>query len=305
MVSCEKDDMSRGGGRAPISESVVFEVNGYDNYVCGEKEVTLWAGQHIDAGTVNITDDGVNLYFEYNLDLVDAEFGELHLWVGTDVSTLPTTPTGVPISGHFPYKTDDTGATEFTFVVPLEDFVWECDETKFYFVAHAEIYYLEDGERTGNDDTAFGGEYPGDSPRWYFWDYYVICCDDNGNGDNDCQTETAFGGDTAGEGAAWWYYYDAYVGGVQTIWAGQTIDVGTVEVVDGTVTIVLTNGWELKDGNETVKIKGYDEIPGSRPAAGLFTGEGTYKGTDLDNINVGEYAFYVIHLDVQKCEPVR
>ena len=128
--------------------------------------------------------------------------------------------------------------------------------------------------------------------------------------------ETAFGGDSEGSGPAWWYYYDASEGGVQTIWAGQHIDIGTVEVVNGTVYITLKDGWILQpykldeDGNvkvdenedpveetESVKIKGYDEnhLPQSRPAAGQFP----HKGTEL-TVDVGEYDYYVIHLDVCK-----
>jgi len=115
----------------------------------------------------------------------------------------------------------------------------------------------------------------------------------------DCQSETAFGGDTAGTGPAWWYYYDASAGGVQTIWAGRTIEVGTVEVIGGTVYITLTGGWELQDDAEAVKVQGYSlaDLPASRPAAGRFA----HKGTSL-TVEAGDFAAYVIHLDVQRCD---
>ncbi len=172
----------------------------------------------------------------------------------------------------------------------------------------------KDAECRIEEETAWGfGDRFVERGNWATYFTYTICCDfDNGNGD--CQTETAWGGDSEGGGAAWWFYYDASVGGEQTIWAGQHIDVGTVEVVDGTVEITLTGGWELQPyqyengelvlddyGNpipeeESVKIKGYDEIPDSRPAAGQFD----YKGTDL-TVNIGVYDYYAIHLDVQLC----
>ncbi len=116
-----------------------------------------------------------------------------------------------------------------------------------------------------------------------------------------CKTETAWGGNTAGGGSAWWFYYDASGDAVQTLWAGQTKEAGTVEVIDGMVYITLTGGWELQDVDEPVKIKGYDNIPIERPEAGLFTGEGTYKGEAL-TVDIGEYAFYAIHLDVKNCQ---
>jgi len=152
------------------------------------------------------------------------------------------------------------------------------------------------------DETAWAfGERFTDRGNWATYFTYTITCVTNG-GNGDCQTETAFGGDIRGEGSAWWYYYDAEDGGEQAVYAGQTIDVGTVEVVDGVITIVLADGWQLQDDPEAVKIKGYDEIPDSRPAAGLFTGEGTYKGNELVGIDIGEYAYYVIHLDVENCD---
>jgi hypothetical protein len=122
-----------------------------------------------------------------------------------------------------------------------------------------------------------------------------VCCEITLD---ECQEETAWGGETAGGGAAWWFYYDASVGGEQTIWAGQTINVGTVEVTDGVVSIVLTGGWELQDDDEAVKIQGYnDTVPRARPNPGSFD----YKGTDLI-VDIGEFDYYAIHLDVQLCD---
>jgi len=109
------------------------------------------------------------------------------------------------------------------------------------------------------------------------------------------QTETGFGGNASGNGNAWWYYYTG--NGVQTIWAGQSINAGTVELKNGYLYITLTNGWQLQDVSESVKIQGYNSLPSSRPVAGQFT---TYKGTSL-TVPVNAYSYYVVHLDLQKC----
>ncbi|MFW5985363.1 MAG: hypothetical protein ACOCQ1_03685 [Halanaerobiaceae bacterium] len=108
--------------------------------------------------------------------------------------------------------------------------------------------------------------------------------------------ETAFGGDSPGEGPAWWYYYDTDIGGTQTIWAGQYMNAGTVEYRPGPgkIEIVLDDGWSLQNGTEAVKIQGYNNLPDSRPAAGLFT---TYSGSNL-TIDVPDFRFFVIHLDL-------
>ncbi len=128
---------------------------------------------------------------------------------------------------------------------------------------------------------------------------------DNGNGDDNGNDngseETAWGGDTEGDGAAWWYYYNTGGNETQTVWAGQTINIGSVTVSDPvngevTITINLDSGWALQAGNETVKIQGYAEndVPVSRPSAGSFD----YKGNQLV-VTVAEYDIYAIHLDVE------
>ncbi len=151
----------------------------------------------------------------------------------------------------------------------------------------------------GTDETYAAYFYDGDT-------FKFEACVENGNGGNgngDGSGETAYGGDTEGAGAAWWYYFDTSGPATQTVWAGQTTDIGTVTVSDPedgevTIEINLATGWDLQSGGETVKIQGYDEnsIPGSRPASGLFT---YYKGTSL-TVTVPENDIYVIHLDVQE-----
>lgn len=118
----------------------------------------------------------------------------------------------------------------------------------------------------------------------------------------ECTEETAWGGDSEGEGNAWWYYFDTNGDSTQDITAGQHHTAGQVTVSDCaddevTITITLTDGWQLQDVEESVKIEGYDSIPTSRPSAGSFT----YKGEELV-VNFDCYEFYAIHLDVQLCE---
>jgi VCBS repeat-containing protein len=116
------------------------------------------------------------------------------------------------------------------------------------------------------------------------------------------QGETAWGGNTGFNVMSpgqWWYIFDTSQSATQTIWAGQTIPVGSVtvsEAVGGyrTISIYLSGGWILQSVSEPVKIQGYDDIPSDAPAPGGFA---TYKGSAL-LITVPDYAFYAIHLDV-------
>lgn len=105
-----------------------------------------------------------------------------------------------------------------------------------------------------------------------------------------------------------WATYTAYQSDeAVTIFAGQTIEVGTAEfsdAIDGevTITITLSEGVRLAVDPETgealeeaVKIQGYNAAPSGNPAPGLFT---TYKGNSLV-ITVPEFDYYGIHLDVE------
>jgi hypothetical protein len=262
--------------------------------ICGTPQtLPLWGGQTIPVGTVTVSNDAENIYVTY------ATTGgwllkEVHLYV------LDYEPLERLTPGKAPFKSGDISyGTTYTFTVPIPDWVTSCGESSeaVWLQAHAAVVKLADGVEVAGE-TAYGGVIT--KPRkgsWYGNITCVVQCCETAPPPG-CKTETAWGGVSAGEGSAWWFYYNASVGGAQTIWAGQNTDVGTVEVSDGTLTITLTGDWGLQPVTESVKIQGYDEIPDKRPAAGQFT---TYKGTALE-VSVDKYAYYAIHLDVQLCE---
>jgi hypothetical protein len=182
--------------------------------------------------------------------------------------------------------------------------------------AAANVYYYEGGVTSdsglASPVNASGGSAGLSNLTFCF---NLVPCEDNPP--VECSEETAFGGDSAGAGSGWWFAYDTAEGGQQAIYAGQKLVEGAyVEVVDGVLTIELGANMKLQDvtceektnkkgvtttscSNEQVKVQAYDMLPGSRPAAGLFT---TYKGRDLSGIEVGSAAYVVIHLDVEVCE---
>lgn len=183
---------------------------------CGDTSWTLWAGQTKDVGSVTVSNDLDNLYVTYTLDYqdaecpdgaVEAEFGTLHLWVGDtdpdgELSTLPRAGNGAPIQGHFPYKPDATGLQTYTITVPFADLAitgaTDACGTPLYVVAHAEVNYLDcDGNLTGGDDTAYGGDNPinvGEPGRWWYYGVYTVCCDFGPPPVDFCQTAYAKGG---------------------------------------------------------------------------------------------------------------
>lgn len=137
--------------------------------VCLNEPYDLTAGQNIDAGSVEVVNDGENLYVTFN---TTGLFGTLHLWVGPDMLNLPeeiVNNQGVPVPGKFPYQFDASGLTHHTFVIPLSGNSYVCG-TELKFVAHAEVLL------NGNNETAFAGSQGGDTRRWYFFDNYTVQC---------------------------------------------------------------------------------------------------------------------------------
>jgi hypothetical protein len=84
---------------------------------CAASVVPLIAGQHINAGTVTVTNDDEFIYVTYN-----AENGyvmtQTHLYVG-NCEAIPVTNTGNPSPGQFPYKTNHDYAASFTYQIPI------------------------------------------------------------------------------------------------------------------------------------------------------------------------------------------
>lgn len=114
----------------------------------------------------------------------------------------------------------------------------------------------------------------------------------------DWQTETAWSAGSRYNTKGNWATYStssALASGV-TLYAGKTTAIGTATLVNGTIEISLTGGWELVPNTDAVKIQGYNTAPSGNPAPGQFT---TYKGSSLSP-SVSSFSFYGIHLDVRK-----
>lgn len=166
----------------PVTATVYLPEGVQTLDVCVNNPYLLTAGQHINAGSLEVVNDGQFLYVTYNTAGV---FGNLHLWVGNDLLNVPSVNNGpnagTPIPGKFPYTADASGLQNYTFKVPLAQAgnPYKCG-TVVYFLAHAEVSgdMNGDGSNDGNQ-TAFGGNTgvnissPG---RWYFYDTYTVQC---------------------------------------------------------------------------------------------------------------------------------
>src|SRR5207244_912969 len=103
--------------------------------LCGTSlTTTLFAGQTLDAGTVTVSNDALNISVTYTTNdpwvLSDA-----HLAIASSLDGIPQTHTGNPKPGHFAYSVIfDPEVTTYTFTIPLGSFA---PGTTLYIAAHA------------------------------------------------------------------------------------------------------------------------------------------------------------------------
>ncbi len=81
--------------------------------------VDLLAGQHMDVGSVTVSNDASNLTVTYETT-GGWYLAETHLAVADSVAGIPQTNSGNPKVGHFPYAMEhDPWVTSYTYTVPL------------------------------------------------------------------------------------------------------------------------------------------------------------------------------------------
>jgi len=260
------------------------------------QEVRLMAGQHYEAGKVYVVNNKEKLYVAYETT-GEWKMKAIHLFVGA-CDKLPVNKQGNLVPGQFPYKVEFNGLQTFYYVeIPLDTLPEGC----ICVAAHAEVVKVVDGEIV-QSETAFGeGEKVG--KNWFMkFEYCIAVCEDEPPVEMCYQDETAWAAGSRYVTQGNWATYTPYVANTPVnVFAGQNYLVGTVtfsEVVDGKVTITLAalNGARLQSVAESVKIQGYETAPSGNPAPGLFT---TYKGNET-TVTVDAYAYYGIHLDVQR-----
>ncbi len=207
FYSCEESQLDTTGPEAEdpgftelvAERSLDYIFNPGDIKYCFQQEVCLWAGQHIDAGSVTIGNDDENLfitvYSEQGFQEYKTEDGEFVLddygnkipateQIKIDVAT--SLPGSKPVPGHLPYKyTTSSGETSVTLKLSFEELsvYLETDvdcsyvEDLFVFV-HADVLVDEDGDGSKEGETAWGGcEDGAGNAWWYYIDYTPHCCE--------------------------------------------------------------------------------------------------------------------------------
>jgi hypothetical protein len=275
--------------------------------VCGEvQSFNLWAGQTIDAGTLEVYNNESSLFVVYT-----AENGwlltETHLYVGLNP---PKNNKGIIVPGQFPYKGTHDYVGSVTYEIPLSE-LGDC----FNVYAHAVVKKKNDAGQVTDEQTAFGGDTPGTGPRWFFFtNYCVQDCEEVEECEPANETGWADGTPYNNEQGNWATFveYDPNGEGgnelVVNLYAGQNQLAGTVSFtkvwyspinskgyVD--ITIQLNDCFGFADVAENVKIQNYTFPPDGNPEPGLFEIKGDGTGT-VFMIQVPYDAFYGVHVDL-------
>jgi hypothetical protein len=123
--------------------------------------VPLMAGQHIDVGTVTVTNTETEILVTYQTS-GDWMIKETHLDVELVYSGLDTTKKGNPIPGKFTYKTKhNTPVAEVSYTI--ENFGWSVD-SELYIAAHAVVTSSQGTETAWGQ----GMQFPGNNWGMYF-----------------------------------------------------------------------------------------------------------------------------------------
>ncbi len=121
-------------------------------------ETDLIAGQHYQAGTLEVCNDGDLLYITYRTTS-GWRMIKTHLHVANSLEGIPQNQPGNPILGHFAYKMewDYPGVSVYTETIALNG--WDpC--TVLYIAAHADVISPEGSEGAWADGTRFSPHPP-------------------------------------------------------------------------------------------------------------------------------------------------
>jgi hypothetical protein len=138
--------MASSGGSTGARWGWWFEYEICCSASCAGYTSTLYAGQTINAGTVNVSNDATNLYIAItgaNGWLLNAA----HAYAGS--GPVPTNSAGNPAPGLFPYaQSFAPPAANYTFTIPLASIPASCNDTLNVAVHTESVQVDEDGQVT-------------------------------------------------------------------------------------------------------------------------------------------------------------
>ncbi len=203
FLGCEKSSMTGSQDLKQISNVPSPQTT----VICGQTQTqSLIAGQNITSGSVTISNDPTNLYITYTT-INNWKLQKTHLYVG-DCSLIPTTPTGNPKVGLFPYQTSyNPLVTSFTYTIPLAGL-----DSCYCVVAHAEVVQFDSLGNIINTQTGWGQGAPMGGQSWAMkMSYCTQFCSSTPTcvinpGDYRTQTQGGWGANPQGNNPASYLY---------------------------------------------------------------------------------------------------
>lgn len=158
---------------------------------------TLVAGQNINAGTVTVTAEEDELLGDVLVVTYATTGGwtmdELHLWAGSDLTSMPTTRKGNPIPGQFPYVSGNiAGESLYSFTIPLAELGVGCGDS-VYLAAHAALSLLDENGDVVQTETGWGdGTRILTKGNWATYFMVILTCGEGPRPPENVVCETAF-----------------------------------------------------------------------------------------------------------------
>ncbi|WKK67400.1 hypothetical protein [Lutimonas zeaxanthinifaciens] len=203
FISCNSEDqidsLNSINGSSSLSKNVnqepqttLMTKEDVESQSCEDPiDFPLMAGQHIEVGTVYVSNDENYIYVSYEITESEWLLQETHLFIG-DIGGAPFTNSGNPQIGRFTYQATHDYVHEYVYTHPINKIGEEVS-----IIAHA-VVVKRDGDNTKANETAFGkGQIEFDGNRWgWIINYESVDCEDEENEGNSTSSDndTTIGG---------------------------------------------------------------------------------------------------------------
>ncbi|OFY22178.1 MAG: hypothetical protein A2W98_11900 [Bacteroidetes bacterium GWF2_33_38] len=141
--------------------------------------VVLYAGQHIESGSVNVEIIDETLFVTYSTSN-GFLLKDVHLFVGQSLDLMPRTQNGNPKVGLFPYKANDLGGRiEYIFEIPLSNIgvIESLCGKDLYLAAHAVVYKNNSNGCSHSESAWADGQLISKHGSWATYFSYRVLCD--------------------------------------------------------------------------------------------------------------------------------
>jgi hypothetical protein len=240
----------------------------------------IWAGQNINVGTMDVSNDAQYLYVTYNVKN-GWMLTETHLHVASTLAGIPKNKQGIPVPGQFQYATmHNPPVTTYTYNILLADHGFTLGQ-ELFVAAHAVVVNGDYPSGIFQRETGWGGNTPGPGPRWWFYFNYTLVDDILNEEDPEFNVTTAMMrmNDSPTDFTYKWgtHPWFSYVKNIPTMnpskfyfYAAQHYRVGEVEIWKDNsflyVEINMDAPYEMAQSHLNVKLTGYS----GSPSFGLF-----------------------------------